>query len=64
MNYEQYYADETDSDDTFGWSDLMSESSASTTLVSIDEEFNDIIRNLENTMGFLTHAGNKNLFLL
>jgi len=63
-NYEQYYIDDTDSDNTFGLSDLMSESSASTAYQTIEDEFNDVMRNIGVTRNYLNQAGNKNLFLL
>jgi len=63
MNYEQYYIDDTDSDNTFGLSDMMSESSASTAYTTVEDEFKDILRNIEVTKTYLQHAGNKNLFL-
>ena len=63
MNYEQYYIDDTDSDNTFGLSDIMSESSASTAFQTIEDEFNDVMRNIGVTRTYLNQAGNKNLFL-
>lgn len=63
MNYEQYFIDDTDSDNTFGLSDLMSESSASTAYQTIEDEFQDVLRNIQITRNYLNHAGNKNLFL-
>ena len=57
LDFEYYYADSNDSDDLFGYSDVLSLSSNSTfSIDNVKENFEDIMRNLHATRTYLDSA--------
>lgn len=57
LDFEYYYADTNDSDDLFGYSDVLSLSSTGTfSIENVKENFEDIMRNIQSTRTYLNNA--------